>query len=120
MFESLKSVPELYDFVNSLQWYYLITLIIVMYGVKHTDEMDWFVDLTDKIGAKKAASWIAALIVMGLFCLFRGLDPELELNSAYIADILRTMVLGVIFSNLFIELPLKIFNKFYTKREDDE
>lgn len=91
-----------------------------MYGIKHTEEMDWFVDLMDKIGAKKAASWIAALIVMLLFCFFRWLDPETVFNSEYVAALLRTMVLGVVLSRLFIELPLKIFNKFYTRKKDEE
>lgn len=119
MFEFLKEYPEIYDFASHLQVYYLITLTVLMYGLKNTNELDWYKDLLTKWKLEKGASWIAAIIIMLLFCLFRWLDADLDFNSTYVADLLRTMLVGIILKSVFIDLPIKIFNRFYTKKKDE-
>lgn len=100
--------PELIYFLSDLNWTFMIVYIIVLYGIKHTDHYEWYIDLFEnkkKLG--KFKSWLAGLMIGLVFCVFRLLGPK-EFDSEYVAQFLRSLVLGITFSSLLVDWPIKL------------
>ena len=116
MFEMLKDYPILYDFLVELHWQYLITLLVIMFGIKHTKELDWFTDYLTKKKMEKGISWIAAIIVALFFIIFRWLNKETTFDSEYVASLLRTLLVGVILSKLVIDNVTNFIKDKFTKK----
>ena len=112
--------PSLIEFFDGLNWFYIIMLTVVLYGFKHTNLMDWFEDIVGKY--KKYTYWFASLITATLFVIFRGLEGNV-IDAAYISGMLRSIVFTVVFSNIFVDIPvyvIKAFGKFVDSKVKDE
>ena len=99
-------------------------LTVILYGMKHTELLDWFVSLCGKIKIKEKYSyWVASIITAIVFIIFRGLEG-LPVNASYISSILRSLFFTVIFESLFVDIPVvlvKGFGKFIdTKTRKNE
>ena len=97
-------VPALTFFFVDLNWNFNIMLIVVLYGLKFTTHLDWFKGLFPK-KAKKYTGWAVALITLLLYSLFTILDKEF--SSEYLATLLRSMVVTMVFSNVLVDIPLR-------------
>ena len=80
-------------------------------------EFDWFHTLMNKFKTSKFSTWIAGFLTAAVFILFKGLDHGL--NSEYIATLLRSWFLVVVFSSIFIDGIVKLI-KFMGKKVDDK
>lgn len=103
--------PELIYFFNKLNWTYIIMFVVILYGLKHTTELDWFTNLCAKFKIERFKTWIAAAIIGGLFCFFRWKDPTTTFNSEYIAALLRSVFFAVVFSGIFVDIPVVIIKR---------
>ena len=100
--------PELLFFLSDLNWTFIIIYLIVLYGIKHTDHYEWYIDLFEKrkrLG--KFKSWLAGIVIGVLFFIFRILGPN-EFDSEYVSQFLRSLVLGITFSSLLVDWPIKL------------
>ena len=103
--------PELISFFDGLNWLYIIMFIVVLYGLKHTNELEWYNNLCEKIKADKYKTWIAAILMSGIFCFFRWKDPEAIFNVPYITSMLRSILFAVVFSGIFVDIPVVIIKR---------
>lgn len=99
--------PELITFCTGLNWLYIIVLSIAFYGMTHTSLLDWFSELSEKRWWKKNTIWFAAFITFFVFVIFHILE-EGSLTVTYISSNLRSMFFAVIFSSIFIDIPVYI------------
>ncbi len=99
--------PELVAFCIGLNWTYIIILSTAFYGMTHTSLLDWFSDLSSKKWWKPNAMWFAALITMIVFTFFHVLDKH-SLTIDYITSNLRSLFFTVIFSSIFVDIPVYI------------
>lgn len=100
--------PELIFFLSDLNWTFIIIYLIVLYGIKHTDHYEWYKDLFEnknKLG--KFKTWLAGIAIGLTFFIFRMLGPD-EFDSEYVAQFLRSLVLGVTFSSLLVDWPIRL------------
>jgi hypothetical protein len=100
--------PELLFYLDDLNWTFIITMIIVLYGIKHTEHYEWFnhyCDLNPHI--KRFKSWLIGITLGVLFCVFRYLGP-LEFHSEYVAQYLRSLIIAITFSGLLIDWPIRL------------
>lgn len=114
--------PELIFFFDELNWTYIIMLSIILYGIKHTDLLDWFVKLCEKIKIKKYSYWMAAIVTGVVFVIFRELEYW-DVNASYISGLLRSMFFTVVFSNIVVDIPvymIKGFGKFIDTKTNQE
>lgn len=116
--------PELILFFDGLNWSYIIMLVVVLYGLKHTELLDWFTVLCGKIKVpEKYAYWIAAVVTALVFMLFRSLEGR-AVDVTYISGTIRSLFFTVIFESLFVDIPvllLKGVGKYIdTKSEKGE
>ena len=102
--------PELVYFLDGLNWTYIIMLVVILYGIKHTRELDWYEKLCSKFKAGRFKTWIAAVITGLLFCLFRWHGPD-TFNSEYISALLRSMFFAVVFSGIFVDIPVLVIKR---------
>jgi hypothetical protein len=119
--------PELIDYTNGLNWTYILTLIIIFYGVKHTDKLDWWGGFLIRVDNKlkkfkvsKYNMWFSSIVIFILFIIFRELEQH-DVNASYISMNLRSMVFSVIFSNIFVDIPvyvIKGFSKFIDTKSE--
>lgn len=86
---------ELTDFVNFLDFYYGMAMMAYMAGINYTKQLDWYKSLVSKCKLEKGRDWIAALILLIVFCIFRGLG-ENKFNSDYVASLLMTGLITII------------------------
>ena len=87
-------------FFEDLNWTYILMYVFVLYGIKHKEEFDWYNNLFDRnYSIKSFKVWVAGIIIMLLFCLFRGL--EVGLTASYVSQILRSWVIVIIFNSIF-------------------
>jgi hypothetical protein len=111
--------PELVFFIDGINWLYVIMLTIILYGFKHTELLDWFENLWGKY--KKYTYWFASLITALIFIIFRSLEYG-DLDVSYISSLLRSIVFTVIFSNIFVDIPVYIIKglgKFIDNKKSD-
>ena len=114
--------PELIFFFDELNWTYIIMLSIILYGIKHTDLLDWFVNLCEKIKIKKYSYWMAAIVTGVVFMIFRELEYW-DVNASYVSGLLRSMFFTVVFSNIVVDIPvymIKGFGKFIDTKTNQE
>jgi len=100
--------PEMIYYLTDLNWTFIISLIIVLYGVEHTKYYEGFKYYLDKIEViKKFRPWFIGLIMGLIFFTFRGLGVE-TINSEYVAQYLRSLILVITFSELVINGPINL------------
>jgi hypothetical protein len=110
--------PELIYFLDGLNWFYVIMFTIILYGFKHTDLLDWFEGFWGKF--KKYTFWFAAIVTAIVFIFFRWMEGEV-VNAAYISGMLRSIVFTVVFSGIFVDIPVYIIKglgKFIDSKND--
>lgn len=114
--------PTLIEFFLGLNWYYMIMLTVILYGLKHTNLLDWWEWLMCKIKVNpKYSYWIAALLTAVVFVTFRGLEGNV-IDAAYISGLLRSIIFTIVFSNIFVDIPvymIKGFSKFIDSKTKD-
>lgn len=103
--------PELIEFFDGLNWFYIIMFIAILHGIKHTKEFGWYNRLCNKFNVIEYKNWIAAFLTACIFCFFRWKDPELDFNIPYITAMLRSMFFAVIFSGVFVDIPVVIIKR---------
>lgn len=96
--------PQLIAFCDGLDWTYIIILTTCFYGITHTQLLDWFINLCHKFHTKKYTMWYAALITLVIFLIFKGFEKSITLD--YIGAILQSMFFTVIFSSIFVDIPV--------------
>ena len=97
IYEDLASHIEL--FFQDLNWTYIIMFLVVLYGMKHKIEFQWFVRLVDRNWWSGVSTWVAGLIVAVLFAIFRALGADI-FDSEYVAQLLRSYVVVIVFNSL--------------------
>lgn len=100
--------PEILFYLEDLNWTFIITFIIVLYGIKHTVHYEWFnhyVNLNPHI--KRFKSWLIGLILGITFMIFRYLGPE-DFHSEYVAQYMRSLIIAITFSGLLIDWPIRL------------
>jgi len=98
IFTDIQSEVEF--FFDDLNWTYILIFVFVLYGIKHKEEFIWYNRIFDK--SEKLApfkSWVAGVIILLLFCLFRGL--EVGIDPAYVSQILRSWIIVIVFNSIF-------------------
>ncbi len=111
--------PELQSFFGGLNWTYIIMFTIILYGITYKAEFDWFNKFMAKFDLVKYDSWIAGLMTGLVFCLFKWLEKDPGISWGYIATMLRSWFLVVVFSSVFIDGIVKLI-KFMGNRIDDK
>ena len=104
VFDELKNEIEL--FFNNLNWTYILIYVFILYGMKNKEEFQWFNDLTKTVGTFRV--WIAGVIVMLFFILFKYLETGLPWE--YVSQILRSMIIVIVFNSVFSKNISKIDN----------
>jgi len=113
--------PELVSFCTGLNWLYIIILSTAFYGMTHTNTLDWFQELSPKTWWKRNTMWFAGLIAMAFFIVFHLLEFGSENFSTYLSGNLRSMFFTVVFSSIFIDIPVYIIkglSKFIETKTD--
>lgn len=103
--------PELVSFCMGLNWLYIIILTTAFYGMTHTKLLDSFIEISDKPWWRKNTMWIVGLITMVIFTIFHLLEFQ-SLTWSYITSNLRSMFFTVIFSSIFVDIPVYIIKGF--------
>jgi hypothetical protein len=115
--------PTLIEFFMDLNWYYMIMLTVILYGFKHTNLLDWWVWLMGKIQVnKKYIYWTAAIMSATMFLLFRSLEGN-PIDAAYISGMLRSIIFTIVFSNIFVDIPvyvIKGLSKFIDSKTKED
>lgn len=114
--------PELVAFCVGLNWTYIIILSTAFYGMTHTSLLDWFINLSPKKWWKPNAMWFASLITMIIFTFFHVLEQH-SLTVEYITSNLRSLFFTVIFSSIFVDIPVYIvkgLSKFIDTKSKDK
>lgn len=115
--------PELVAFCIGLNWLYIIILTTAFYGMTHTKLLDSYLEVSNKKWWTKNILWITGFITMIIFTIFHVLEQS-SLTWSYITSNLRSMFFTVIFSSIFVDIPvylIKGFGKFIdTKTKDKE
>jgi len=101
--------PELIDFLEGLNWSFILMFIVILYGIKHTNHFCEFDRLLEKLNIQKYKVWIAAFITGILFCFFKWQENLISWN--YASTLLRSIFVGVAFSNIFVDIPVFIIQK---------
>lgn len=112
--------PELMSFMQSLNWFYIIMFINILYGLKYTGQFTWYDTIlkNSKLNAYKI--WITALILGVSYIGFRLADPTLGISVSYISSLLRSILVAVIFSGIFVDIPALLIKKLRNFLEPKE
>ena len=102
--------PELTLFFNGLNWFYIIMFIVVLHGLKHTNELSWYDKFCKLIKADDFSKWIAAILIAGIFCFFRWQEGGI-IDAANFSSMLRSIFFAVIFSGIFVDIPVAVIKK---------
>jgi len=103
--------PEVVEFLEGLNWTFILMFIVILYGLKHTNHFNWFEKILEKIKINSYKIWIAAFITGLVFCLFKWQETPLEFGWNYVSSLLRSIFFGVVFSNIFVDIPVFIIKK---------
>lgn len=115
--------PELIGFFNSLNWFYIIMFINILYGLKHTIHFSWYEKVIGNTKFSKYQTWLSATILAFSFIFFRWIDPVLNINVDYISSLLRSVFVAVIFSDVFVDIPgfaIKRLKDFLEPKGEDK
>lgn len=97
LFEDL--VSELENFLNDLNWTFILIYSFIIYGINHKSEFIWYTKLMKKTKLTNYQIWISGLFIMLSFILFRYLD--IGVDSEYISTLLRSFIVVIVFNDLF-------------------
>ena len=97
--------PELIGFIHSLNWFYIIMFMNIIYGLKHTTHFNWYENAINHEKISKYKTWISAVIIAIVFVFFRIIDPTLSVEVSYISSLCRSIFIAVIFSEVFVDIP---------------
>jgi glycerol uptake facilitator-like aquaporin len=100
---------ELDAFFTELNWTFIFVYVIVLYGIQHKAEFNWYNKLTEKQPWKDFKVWIAGFIV-GLIFVFFHWQEGLPTNSAYFSQLLRSWIVVIVFESVFDKRIQKIEN----------
>jgi len=111
--------PELIAFLHSLNWFYIIMFINILYGLKYTGQFTWYdkILINSKLGKYKI--WITAFVLAITYIGFRWADPLLNINVEYISSLCRSICVSVIFSGIFVDIPALMIVKLRTFLEPE-
>lgn len=101
--------PEIVDFLDGLNWNFIFMFIIILYGLKHTSHFNKFESLLERVNINKYKVWISAFIIGLIFCFFKW--KEGLINWLYVSNLLRSVFVGVVFSNVFVDIPVFLIKK---------
>lgn len=113
--------PELVSFCTGLNWLYIIILSTAFYGMTHTNTLDWFQELSPKTWWRRNTMWFAGIITMIFFITFHLLESGADNFAAYLSGNLRSLFFTVVFSSIFIDIPVYIIkglSKFIETKTD--
>ncbi len=103
--------PEIVSFLSSLNWTFIIMFITILYGIKHTNHFYWYESFLEKIRATKYRVWVSALLTSLVFCFFRWKEAPDSFHSEYVSALLRSIFFSVVFSNIFVDIPVFLIKK---------
>jgi hypothetical protein len=112
--------PELIAFMHSLNWFYIIMFINVLYGLKYTGQFNWYDKILVNSKLKIYKIWISALILAIIHIGFRWADPTLVVDVSYISTLSRSVFVAVIFSGVFVDIPALLIAKLQSFLEPKE
>ncbi|HUS50342.1 MAG TPA: hypothetical protein VMZ91_09265 [Candidatus Paceibacterota bacterium] len=116
--------PEIINFLDGLNWFYILMFINILYGLKHTGLFNWYSTLLIKSKLKFSKIWISAIITAFIFVMFRWADPTLQVTVEYISSLFRSVFVVVIFSGVLVDIPgfaiKKLMNFLDTKDTNQE
>lgn len=94
----LQTETEL--FFDDLNWTYILIYVFVLYGIKYKEEFEWFNILFDSNKYLKSFKiWIAGIVIILLFCLFKGL--EVGVTASYISQMMRSWIIVIVCNSIF-------------------
>lgn len=100
--------PEIVYFIGDLNWTFIILYLVVLYGMKHTEHYDWYGELFKKRPRlTKFRTWLSGLLISIGFIIFRSIGPN-TMDSEYIAQLLRSIIMGITFSGLLVDWPIRL------------
>lgn len=111
--------PELITFLHSLNWFYIIMFINILYGLKYTGQFTWYDKILSNSKLGKYKIWITAFVLAFTYICFRWADPTLNINVEYISSLCRSICVSVIFSGIFVDIPALIIIKIRNFLESD-
>ena len=100
--------------------------INILYGLKYTGQFSWYDKLLSGSKLKPYKIWIMAFVLALIHILFRWADPTLDLSVSYFSHLTRSLLVAVIFSGVFVDIPALLIEKFKDflqpkeKSKDDE
>lgn len=97
IFKDIQSELEL--FFTDLNWTYIFMYVIIIYGINHKSEFNWYNKLAKKY-FEDFKLWISGLLLCLLFIIFRLIGPN-SFDSEYIAQVLRSWMIVVVFNSFF-------------------
>lgn len=105
MFEDIQQHLE--GFFDNLNWTFIFMYVIILYGIKHKREFNWYNNLFSSESWEDLKSWLAGIIVGLLFCFFYWEEGD-ELNGTYVSQLLRSWVVVLVFNTIFTDKIKKI------------
>lgn len=98
VFTDIQNEIEL--FFDDLNWTYILIYVFVLYGIKQKDEFLWYNQLFDNNETIKPFKvWIAGIVIILTFCLFRGL--ETGITPSYVSQMIRSWIIVIVFNSIF-------------------
>lgn len=98
IFKDVQS--EIEFFFDDLNWTYILIYVFVLYGIKNKEEFLWYNNLFDKNEKFKPFKvWVAGIVIMLIFCLFKGL--EVGVTASYVSQMLRSWIIVIVFNSIF-------------------
>ncbi|HUV84736.1 MAG TPA: hypothetical protein VMV86_03455 [Methanosarcinales archaeon] len=96
--EDFQSELEL--LFDDLNWTYMLIFIFILYGIKNKEEFEWYNRMMDsRTYLKSFKVWIAGLVVLLTFCLFKYLESGID--ASYISQGLRSYIIVIVFNSIF-------------------
>jgi len=93
---------------DDLNWTFILIYVFVLYGIRHKEEFKWFNDIMKNEYLKSFKVWIAGIMVILFFCLFKYLETGID--AAYVSRILRSWILVIVFNSIFDKRISKLEN----------
>lgn len=111
--------PDLLDFVEGLNWTYIIMFTIALYGITYKKEFNWFNRLMVRAKVEEYTVWIAGIIIGSVFSLFKWLEDSPPISWSYVSSLLRSWLLVVVFAYILIDGVVRLL-KFLGSAVDDK
>jgi len=101
---------ELQGFFTNLNWTYIFIYVMILYGIQHKTEFNWFNKLTTKQPWNDFKVWIAGFIIGTIFAFFHWAEGNDSTDAAYFSQMLRSWTLVIVFNSVFDKKIQKIEN----------